>query len=41
MVSCKCNSHKTGYSEVIRHWALNNFKESPQELTEMVESILS
>ena len=30
-----------GFSEVIKHWALNGFKESPEELAEMTEFILS
>lgn len=30
-----------GFSEVIKYWALNGFKESPEELAEMTEFILS
>ena len=30
-----------GFSEVIRHWALNGFKESPEELAKMTDFILS
>ena len=30
-----------GFSEVVKHWALNGFKESPEELAEMTAFILS
>lgn len=30
-----------GYSEIIKKWAFNDFKESPEELAEMVKLIIS
>ena len=32
---------KAGFSEIVKYWALSGFKESPEELAEMTEFILS